>query len=423
MKQGLLLLLLSLPLAALPQQAARHAPTAELGARLGVSQAGLLKGQRQGMVLLMEQLMVLLAGQLGLSVRQGPRAGCKGAHKALLAGLLRLVARQSGLSGLRRLLLLKMTPVGLLQLALRQASPARLLHLLHRLLPVSLLLAGLLRLTMRRTVPARVQQIAVLLAGHLRLLQSQASPARSGQRGTLSPSSRPSNSRLLPVQQRMYQPCCPRLSQATLLSTTQGPRRLWSSKRQQGLRGRAGPRSGQTLQWILQQGPPHGRSGGAETASPVTLHLLLPTEQRHDPVSLQCPGMRMQMKSCCYRPPSSSGVPLLVLGDARPPVVPNLQEAAGPPVLGGPGSLGSPVMASGPDSGGGPAHWLFGDIAAEDLTQVAKRSQGHSRTGILQRDLAWDASARGTLRSDTHVPEPPRAPLLAVLDWHAPGRQ
>ena len=232
------------------------------------------------MVLLMEQLMVLLEGQLGLSVRQGPRAGCKGAHKALLAGLLRLVARQSGPAGLRRLLLVEMTPVGLLRLALRQASPARLLHLLHRLLPaslllagllrrtapaqllgllhssppVSLLLAGLLRLTMRQTAPARVQQIAVLLAGHLRLLQSQASPARSKQRGTLSPSSRPSNSRLLPLQQRMHQPCCPRLSQATLLSTTQGPRRLWSAKRQQGLRGNAGPRDGQTLQWICSRG-------------------------------------------------------------------------------------------------------------------------------------------------------------------------
>ena len=79
-----------------------------------------------------------------------------------------------------------------------------------------------------------------------------------------------------------------------------------------------------------QQGPPQDRSSGAEKASPVSWPLLLPTEQQHDPTSLRCSGMGMQMKSGSCRPPSSSSIPLLALAGARPSEGPELQEAAEP---------------------------------------------------------------------------------------------
>ena len=318
-KQGLLLRLHGLPPAAHPQQAARQAPTAELGATRREPQAGLLRqGQRQSMLLSTEQLMVLLAGQLVLSARQGPAAGCKGTRRAVL---LRLMARRAAparlLHLLRRLMPASLLLARLLKLTLMQTAPAQLLQLLHRLLPVGPLLAGWLGLATRQTAPARVWQIAVLLRGQLRLLQSQANPARSGQRGTSGPSSRPINSRLLPLQQRMCQPCCPRLSQATLLSAAQGP-----------LLARL--RNGQILQQICSRGlltagraalrKPHLSHG--PFCSPWSSSMAL------DPSSAPS-GMRMQMKSRSCRPPSSSGIPLLALPGARLSRGPSLQEAAG----------------------------------------------------------------------------------------------
>ena len=229
------------------------------------------------------------------------------------------------------------------------------------------------------------------------------------------------------------------LPQAPTSNATQhliGAKAAVVSKEAAGAEGQGRPLQRTDTAMDLQQGPPHGKSGGAEVASvasPVPLHLLLPMEQQDDPVSLQYSDMRMQITSGSCRPPSSSSIPLLAMAGARPSGVPNLQAAGtqasqggpkahaakaghlaapasvgqrpcpgrppdtGPPVLGGPGSLESPMMASGPDPGGGPAHWLSGHTAAEDLTPVAKWGQGTRMTGTLQRSpfrgtLPWGAA-------------------------------
>lgn len=184
------------------------------------------------MVLSMEQLMVLLAGQLGLLARQGPAAGCKMACRALLAGLLKLVARQRAPARLRLLLLLKLALVGLPGLALRQAGPA------------SLLLAGLPRLAPRQTAPAQLLQLlhsvcmaplTTSLAAWQVLCQHRPTDSASSLWPEL----------LLPAwrQQRAAQLAPSQGQQA--LGSTQG---LWSVQRQQGLKGKTGSRKGQTLQ-------------------------------------------------------------------------------------------------------------------------------------------------------------------------------
>lgn len=165
------------------------------------------------MVLSIEQLMVLLAGQLGLLARQGPAAGCKMACRALLAGLLKLVARQRAPARLRRLLLLKLALVGLPGLALRQAGPAA------------------------ATAAQRVHGTA---DNQPRCMAGALSASASRQRlFSLWPEL------LLPAwRQQGAAQLAPSQGQQAL-GSTQG---LWSAQRQQGLKGKTGSRKGQTLQ-------------------------------------------------------------------------------------------------------------------------------------------------------------------------------